>query len=407
MHLGFTQNIKFNGSLTISGSKSESNRALLLQKFLPNLKIQNLSDSDDTQYLKRALENSNSEINIGHAGTAMRFLTAYYAIQEGTTVSITGSDRMKERPIQVLVDALRNLGADISYIENDGFPPLKIIGKKLNKHKVAIKADVSSQYISALLLIAPFLENGLELELIGEITSLPYLQMTLSLLEQIGVKTHFDGTRISIEKIKEIQPQPIYIESDWSSASYYYSIMALSEVGSTLNLSHFKKDSLQGDRVLSELYQNFGVQTLFNDQSITLKKVANELPEGLFKADFTECPDIAQTLAVTCLAIGVNAHFTGLHTLKIKETDRVQALKNEMEKLGATVQIDDTSLWLATTKNPNSNVSIQTYNDHRMAMAFAPLAMKIPLNIENPEVVTKSYPNFWNDINQILNNTLI
>jgi len=407
MYLHYYKNKMLSGSITISGSKSESNRALLLQKFLPNLKIQNLSDSDDTQYLKRALENSNPEINIGHAGTAMRFLTAYYAIQEGTTVSITGSDRMKERPIQVLVDALRNLGATISYEEKDGFPPLKITGKKLNKHKVAIKADVSSQYISALLLIAPFLENGLELELIGAITSLPYLQMTLSLLEQIGVKTHFDDSRIFIEKIKEIKPQPIYIESDWSSASYYYSIMALSEVGSALDLSYFKKDSLQGDRVLSELYQHFGVQTSFNNHSITLKKVANKLPESFFEANFTECPDIAQTLAVTCLAMGVNAHFSGLHTLKIKETDRLQALKNEMEKLGANVQIDDTSLRITSPEHLKKERSIQTYNDHRMAMAFAPLAMKIPLNIENPEVVTKSYPNFWNDINQLLNNTSI
>jgi 3-phosphoshikimate 1-carboxyvinyltransferase len=294
------------------------------------------------------------------------------------------------------------LGAEITYEEQEGFPPLKIKGKKLTKSKVSLSANVSSQYISALLLIAPKLENGLELTLEGEITSVSYIKMTLALLNQIGVEATFKDNLIKISPLSAIPPLGSrgLVESDWSSVSYWYSIIALSEIGSQITLSSFKQNSLQGDSALVEIYKNFGVESVFNSNEITLNKVENLKPATL-NLELNTCPDIAQTIAVTCFGLGISCQLTGLHTLKIKETDRLEALKTELTKLGATISITNNSLTLEQAENINPNVSISTYEDHRMAMAFAPLALKVPIIIENAEVVSKSYPAFWEDVKQI------
>jgi len=387
-------------SVQITGSKSESNRLLLLQALYPNISLENVSNSDDSVLMTNALSSQSDLVDIHHAGTAMRFLTAYFSIQEGREVTLTGSKRMKERPIQILVEALQELGSDIAYLENTGFPPIKIKGKKLINNKVSLQANVSSQYISALLLIASNLENGLELTLQGEITSIPYIKMTLSLLDEIGVESSFIGNTIIVKpKTTSLQPTTLTVESDWSSASYYYSIAALSEVGTEITLSSYKENSLQGDSVLVEIYKHFGVSSTFNSNTITLKKVASELKP--LTLNLKNAPDIAQTIAVTCFALGMACDLTGLHTLKIKETDRLVALKTEIEKLGGVLNITDKSLHLSASDTIKEYVPIATYNDHRMAMAFAPLALKIPVIIEDAEVVSKSYPTFWNDLESI------
>ena len=391
-------------SIKITGSKSETNRLLLLQALYPNLVLDNTSNSDDSEVMLKALQNSqlltpNSQlIDVHHAGTAMRFLTAYFSIQEEKEVVLTGSSRMKERPIKILVEALNQLGAEISYEENEGFPPIRIKGKKLTQNKVSLPANVSSQYISALLLIAPKLENGLELTLEGEITSVPYIKMTLTLLNEIGVKTSFVGNKISVKPQFTIHNSQFTIESDWSSASYWYSIVALSEIGTQISLSSYKKNSLQGDSALANIYQDFGVETVFNeDNSITISKTKNH-QLSIVNYQLNNCPDIAQTITVTCFGLGIGCDLTGLHTLKIKETDRLEALKIELTKLGATISVTNESLTLVASNHINENIAIDTYQDHRMAMAFAPLALKISLTINQAEVVSKSYPDFWEDL---------
>ena len=394
------ENKLINKSVFISGSKSESNRLLILQQLLSRITISNLSDSDDTHHLQHALSTQDSEINIGHAGTAMRFLTAFFAAQKNRTVILSGSDRMHNRPIKILVDALKDLGAEISYVDKEGYPPLKIMGKELTENKVQINGNVSSQYISALLLIATSLSEGLTVELLGEITSIPYIKMTLSLLNQIGIETSFEGQTIQVKPLQNSKQQDLVVESDWSSASYFYSIIALSDIGSEIRLSSYKKQSLQGDAVLADIYEYFGVSTTFDENSIILKKVAKSKKE-LLQLDLNKAPDIAQTIAVTCFGLGVSCDLDGLHTLKIKETDRLEALKNELTKLGAIISVTNDSLYLEGSSKIISNVSIKTYNDHRMAMAFAPLAILMPLNILDANVVTKSYRNFWEDLQQI------
>lgn len=387
--------------IKISGSKSETNRLLLLQALYPNIILENTSNSDDSEVMIKALKSIDALIDIHHAGTAMRFLTAYFAILEGSEIVLTGSSRMKERPIKILVDALRELGAEIEYEKNEGFPPIRIKGKKLTQNKVSLPANVSSQYISALLLIAPKLENGLELTLEGEITSVPYIKMTLALLNQIGIQTTFAGNSISVKPKLTTHNSQLIIESDWSSASYFYSIIALSPIGTKITLSSYKRNSLQGDSVLVEIYKGFGVETVFNnDSSITISKSKIENQKAL-RCNLNASPDIAQTIAVTCFGLGIACHLTGLHTLKIKETDRLLALNNELEKLGATVSITDDCLALAAAKSMRPNVKITTYQDHRMAMAFAPLALKGTIIIKEADVVSKSYPNFWNDLKKI------
>ena len=400
----------------ITGSKSETNRLLLLKALYPNLNIENISNSDDSEVMQKALAITHHPsliidvIDVHHAGTAMRFLTAFFSIQEGKEIVLTGSSRMKERPIKILVEALNQLGAGITYEENEGFPPIRIKGKKLTENKVSLPANVSSQYISALLLIAPKLEKGLELTLEGEITSVPYIKMTVALLNEIGVMTSFVGNKISIKPQFTIHNSQFTIESDWSSASYWYSIIALSEVGTQITLSSYKKNSLQGDSALVNIYQDFGVETTFNDDnSITIFKTKN-CQLSIVSYQLNNSPDIAQTIAVSCFGLGIGCDLLGLHTLKIKETDRLEALKTELTKLGADILVTNDSLHLKPHdlyKSENSHPlegcpkgGVATYQDHRMAMAFAPLALKVPLVINEAEVVSKSYPDFWGDLKQ-------
>lgn len=389
-------------TIPITGSKSETNRLLLLQALYPGITIFNASESDDSKLMREALRTDSGIIDIHHAGTAMRFLTAYFALQEGREIVLTGSQRMKERPIEILVDALRKLGAKIEYLENEGYPPLKIIGQKLTGENVAIKADVSSQYLTALILVGAGLEKGLELTLQGVITSMSYLEMTIGLLKQVGIKVTINDNVISVEKLT-VNPVPVSItvESDWSSASYYYSIAALAEEGTEIKLSSYKQYSLQGDSALSNIYKNFGVVTKFENDTITLYKT-NFKPEAL-DIDLNNTPDIAQTIAVTCFGLGIACTLTGLHTLKIKETDRLAALKTELEKLGGNVAITEDSLKLDANLVSLSNLiqPVNTYNDHRMAMAFAPLAVKAPIIINDADVVSKSYPAFWEDLQKL------
>jgi 3-phosphoshikimate 1-carboxyvinyltransferase len=391
---------KIKEEITISGSKSESNRLLILQNLFPEITIENLSDSDDSMHMQQALSTNAETVDIGHAGTAMRFLTSYFALKTGREVVLTGSERMQNRPIEILVNALKDLGVDISYEDKVGYPPVRIKGTQITKDKIQINGNVSSQYISSLLLVAAKLENGLEIELLGEITSIPYINMTLSLLNQLGIETNFEGNILKVLSKKSIQKQTVVVESDWSSASYFYSIIASSEIGSEIQLSAYKKESLQGDFCLAAIYTHFGVVTIFGKDCITLKK---EKPSNLemLEIDLKNAPDIAQTIAVTCFSEGIACNLTGLHTLKIKETDRLEALKNELTNLGASISVTNKSLHLEKSSEINKNISIKTYNDHRMAMAFAPLALKVPIKILNAEVVTKSFQKFWEDMQQI------
>lgn len=387
-------------SIQITGSKSESNRLLMLQALFPEFKLENVSNSDDSNLMTNALSSQSDVIDISHAGTAMRFLTAYFSVQEGREVTLTGSKRMKERPIKILVEALQELGADISYTLNEGFPPIKIKGKKLIKNKVSLKANVSSQYISALLLIGSKLNNGIELTLEGEITSVPYIKMTLSLLDEMGIESSFVGHVITVKpNTQSLNPKTLTVESDWSSASYYFSIAAISEIGTEITILSYKENSLQGDSVLVDIYKHFGVSTTFHENSLTLKKETINLSP--LELDLKNAPDIAQTIAVTCFALGMSCNLIGLHTLKIKETDRLVALKTEIEKLGGHVEITDKSLHLSASNTIKEFVTIETYHDHRMAMAFAPLALKTPIVIEDAMVVSKSYPTFWDDLESI------
>jgi len=388
------------GSIQITGSKSETNRLLVLQQFYPNLKIDNISNSDDSKLMQKALGSTSNEINIGHAGTAMRFLTSYFSVKENSEIVLTGSHRMKNRPIKILVDALRDLGADIKYIEKEGFPPLKILGKKLIKDSVEIEGNVSSQYISSLLLIAPTLKNGLQLKFKGEVTSVPYIKMTLQLLGKLGIDYSWEKNIISIHPKPTIEEKTITVESDWSSASYYYSLCALSP-NSEITLSSYNENSLQGDSVLSDIYKNLGVETIYKKNTVTLKNTGKLNPSELLDLNLIGAPDIAQTIVVTCFGLGLECYLIGLHTLKIKETDRLVALKTEIEKFGGEVEITNKTLYLKPSTKIKDNITVATYDDHRMAMAFAPLALKVSLQIEDPNVVSKSYPTFWEDFKKV------
>jgi 3-phosphoshikimate 1-carboxyvinyltransferase len=392
-----------NLTLNIGGSKSETNRLLLLQSLYPNLQIENASPSKDSEAMYRGLHSGESTIDIGDAGTAMRFLTAYYAACQNRDVILTGSGRMQERPIGILVEALRQLGAAIYYSKREGFPPLHIQGKQLEGGTLSIKANVSSQYISALLLVAPSFANGLSLHLDGEITSFPYLRMTLSLLNELGIVGTFEDNTFTIEHTPAVAPQMIVVEPDWSSASYFYSMVALSPVGTSLYMNHYKERSLQGDRIVADIYQAFGVRTIFWGDKIQLIK-ERELLSPIFSYNLMDCPDIAQTIAVTCFGLGIECFLSGLHTLNIKETNRLEALKNELTKLNAEVHISKEEIWVGSARKITRNISIDTYNDHRMAMAFAPLALKVPIIINDVEVVEKSFPDFWEQFESITEN---
>ena len=383
--------------LSLTGSKSITNRLLILRSIYPSLKIKNKSESQDTVVLENALKSSKNIKDVGHAGTAMRFLTAYYSILKDGEVILKGSRRMHERPIYPLVNCLKLIGADISYLEKDGFPPLKIRGKKLNSKKVEISSNVSSQFISAILLIAPKLIDGLVIELKGELISKPYIEMSLHLLNNLGIKTSFKSNLIKVGYLEKIQDTSITVESDWSSASYWYSIVALCEKAE-VKLNNFYENSIQGDSILIKYYKALGVETKFIENKIVLTKIKDfSCPKNL-NLNLVDSPDLAQTIAVTCFGLGISCFLYGLQTLNIKETKRLVALKNELTKLGANLDVTETSLKLYKTREIQKNITINTYQDHRMAMSFAPLSLKIPILIENPYVVVKSYPKFWDDL---------
>lgn len=384
------------GEILLPGSKSESNRVLIIQALCKDpFKIHNLSPAEDTSSLELGVKSLEPEINVGYAGTTFRFLTSYYSLQEEREIILTGTERMKQRPIGPLVNALRSLGAEISYVENEGYPPLKIKGKKLSLSKeIYIDASISSQFISSLLLIAPVLPDGLILHMEKEMVSEPYIEMTLSLMQYFGVVHRKENNTIIIEH-QEYKAKDIHIEADWSAASYWYAMAALSnEVD--LTLKGLKGYSLQGDQVTSELMANFGVASEFMNDGVRLKKIAKKVERKIF--DFKDCPDLAQTIIVTCAALKHEATFTGLQTLRIKETDRIQALQNELKKFGAILTEKGQVFKLSFTEEPVENKIIETYHDHRMAMSFAPLALLQPITINDPDVVIKSYPSFWEDL---------
>ncbi|MCK5781539.1 MAG: 3-phosphoshikimate 1-carboxyvinyltransferase [Flavobacteriales bacterium] len=393
--------LSLKGEIQVGGSKSESNRLLILQALAgKTFEIKNLSNSKDTSLMLDALSNNGEEINIGMAGTAMRFLTAYLSVQEGREATLTGSDRMKERPIGELVEALKRIGADIEYIGEKGFPPLKIKGKKLKGGKISLNSNISSQFISALMLVAPTMENGLQISLKGKIVSVPYINMTIQLLQKVGVRADMDKKLITINSGEISSVEDLLVESDWSSASYHYSLVASANEANIL-LGTYRRESFQGDSALAEIYMSLGVETNFLQDKIRLQKSPIfEKPE-LFELDLNQQPDIAQTIAVTCFNLGIACKLTGLETLRIKETDRLFALKTELEKFGAKVKITSNSLSMDVSNNIETDILVNTYDDHRMAMAFAPLALKTDIFIENPNVVEKSYPDFWEHLSEL------
>ena len=398
--------LKDKETIQITGSKSVSNRLLILRALFGNIIIGNLSNSQDAQVMQKALSSTEEEIDIHHAGTAMRFLTSYFAIQEGRTTVLTGSERMKQRPIQYLVDALRILGADIEYIGEEGFPPLKIVGKKLQHSKTQISANVSSQFITSLLLIGGKSENGLELELIGEITSRSYLEMTLKMISEAHIQAEFIGNKIVVHPYEKIGTKshviPFEVESDWSSASYFYSLAAIGR--KDIDLKSFKTYSMQGDSALKQIYWDFfGVNTITDEADFTISLCPEESYQRPKKVvlDMNDCPDIAQTVCVTATALLMPFHLTGLATLKVKETDRLVALQNELIKIGCQTEITEDSITSIGFTKPYEEISIKTYNDHRMAMSFAPYCLIKELTIEHAEVVEKSYPDFWTDFNKV------
>ena len=387
------------GNCRITGSKSESNRLLILQALFPILALDNLSDSDDTQAMQRGLASKDQIIDIGHAGTTMRFLTSYFATTPGIEKVLTGSKRMQERPIKLLVDALRSIGADIEYVKNEGYPPLRISGKAISTTSVSLAANVSSQYITSLMLVAPKLPNGLKIVLEGEITSVSYINMTCTLLQRVGIDATFSNQSIHVLPKQNIDAKILTVESDWSSASYHFSMVALAQ-SADVSLSSYIPKSLQGDSVLVDIYAQLGVAAKFDGHKLQLTK--SEKLQSHIALDLINAPDIAQTIAVTCYGLGISCDLSGLHTLKIKETDRLVALQNELTKLGASIRITKDSLFLEARKDDIvSDIAIDTYHDHRMAMAFAPLGLNVPIGINDAEVVTKSYPSFWDDLDSL------
>ena len=395
------------GVINLPASKSESNRALIIEALLDgdNL-VTNVSQAADTQTLLKILKEfseKETHFDVGPAGTTMRFLTAFFTTQKGTQI-LTGSERMKHRPIKILVDSLRKLDASIDYLEEDGYPPVRINESTIAGNQIEIDGGVSSQYISALMLIAPTLPRGLKIKISNDLVSRPYIEMTAQLIRHFGGEVVFSQSSISISP-KKYNSVSFSVESDWSAASYWYEMVAFSAIAE-IELIGLKLNSLQGDSIVAEIFENFGVETKFTASSVKLKRVDVALPK-LFEYDFTLCPDLAQTIAVTCVGLGIEAKLTGLKTLKIKETDRITALQAELSKLD--IETDGGGDWLkigatklVTCNFQLSTVSIKTYEDHRMAMAFAPLAMKYNgLEIENPDVVEKSYPTFWKDLLQV------
>ena len=389
---------RLRASVQLPASKSISNRALILNalSYSP-YDIQNLSDCDDTEVMVKALNSDSRDFDIKAAGTAMRFLTAFLSKIVGEW-TITGTERMKNRPIKLLVDALNSLGARIEYIEKEGYPPLRIFGSALQGGEISLAGGVSSQYISALLMIAPLMEKGLTLHLEGNIIYRPYINLTLQLMEQFGVKAIWNGQTIKILP-QEYKPIRFTVESDWSAASYWYSIMALSK-NAEIELLGLFKNSLQGDAAGAKLFAQLGVGTTFTDRGVVLKYNGNAVKKLIY--NFVNEPDLAQTFVVTCVLLNIPFRFTGLQSLKIKETDRIEALKTELRKLGYLLTDSNDSIleWNGERCEPEADPIIATYEDHRMAMAFAPAALVLPkgLKVADPEVVTKSYPAYWEDL---------
>ena len=386
------------GIIEIGGSKSESNRLLMLREYSSDFKITNLSKSDDTKTLINALANIDKIVDVNHAGTAMRFLASYYASKLNSKITLTGSDRMKNRPIGILVDALRDLGAEIEYKEKEGYPPLRIIGKNLMGNEVSLPANISSQFISSLMMLGVKIDNGIKLNLEGNIASKPYILMTKKLMDKIGCNVVINNNEIVISRNYKSLNKIVEVESDWSSASYFYSIVALSS-DAEITLKIFKRDSIQGDSIVSKIYQKLGVETMYKEDSIIISKnKMSNLPNSL-KLDLSDTPDLAQTIAVSCLGLGIECELSGLDTLKIKETDRIEALKKEFIKLGVDgITTSDNKIYFRGDQKLNNNIKISTYQDHRMALSFAPLAVIIDISIESPNVVSKSFPDYWEDL---------
>ena len=383
-------------AIQLPASKSISNRALILHSLAHgNILPRNLSDCDDTIVMTRALDGNPGHIDILAAGTAMRFLTAYLSVTPGTRI-ITGTQRMQQRPIRILVDALRELGARIEYVGNEGFPPLRITGTELTGSEISLAGNVSSQYISALLMIAPYMQNGLELTLTGKIVSTPYIEMTLEMMSYFDIEAHRSNNTIRIPAGRYC-PKQFRIEPDWSAASYWYEIAALTPEADIF-LPNLSNKSLQGDARIAALFEPLGVSSLFSQEGTKLRKSDRSI--SLYEQDLSEQPDLAQTLVVTCCLIGLPFKFTGLQTLKIKETDRISALQNELIKLGYKLISSDRSLeWNGESIAPKVAPVIETYDDHRMAMAFAPASFLFPgIKIKDISVVDKSYPNYWKDL---------
>ncbi len=388
-------NLKSYCELDISGSKSESNRILILKSIFNNIKIKNLSSSDDTFVLKHNLQNLCKNIDVGHAGTSMRFLTAYLATLKNKKFIISGSERMHQRPIGLLVDALNSLGFKVNYINKKGFPPLEIIGSKNMHHEVILKSHVSSQFVSALTLIAPSLENGLRIILEDYVTSKPYINMTISILNKIGVDATFEKNLINVKPTKKINDIIYDVESDWSSVSYLFSVVALTK-NLKLSISNYKKESFQGDANVYKYYETYGIKTIFEKNRLVITKdKTKNLPKKI-EIDLNDNPDLAQTIIVTSFGLNIPTKLTGLSTLKFKETDRLQALYNELTKMGAKCEITNDSIEIFKLKKQNiKHCNIETYNDHRMALSFAPLSILKSLEINKPSVVSKSFPEFW------------
>lgn len=404
------KNQTIKGEITLSGSKSISNRALLIRALCSEcFEILNLSDSDDTVTMENLLNSNSDVLDAHHAGTTFRFLTAYLSTQDGTQV-LTGSERMQQRPIKALVDALNFLGADITYTKNEGYPPLKISSSKtVWKNDITLPANISSQYITALLLIAPTLPNGLTIRLEGEIVSKPYIEMTLGMMDYFGVKVIVDwqNQMISISHQAYVA-KDFFVEADWSAASYYYIIAGLSK-SADIVLHGLQEDSLQGDAAIAQIGRKFGVETVFGNKSIRIVKDEKANIPEFFEYDFIKEPDIAQSVSILCAGLGVNALFTGLQTLRIKETDRIAALQNELQKVGVFIskmpakfsKKTGVEYYMQEGKamfEQDDAPVFETYNDHRMAMAFAPLSLLGCVGVQDPNVISKSYPNYWKDL---------
>ena len=388
-------NINSKKKIIISGSKSESNRVLILKYlFNKDIIIDNLSSSDDTKVLSKALENQTGIVDIDHAGTAMRFLTSLFAVTNKKNIILTGSDRMLQRPVEELVNSLKSLGADIIYEKEIGYPPLRFNGFNQTNKLIELRSDISSQFASSLMLVAPYLNDGLQIKLVGNIFSKPYILLTCEILKRFGFSCIINKDEIKIKPNKKVSIKNYSVESDWSSASYLYSIVALS--GIDLKLSSFKSNSLQGDSKLSKLYENFGVKTYFKNDEIILKRSKSHRMKKFIELDLIDNPDLAQTIIVTSLGLSIHTKLTGLNTLKIKETDRLVALKNEISKFNIDVIIDDQSIEINNfPKALPENIEIDTYHDHRMALAFSPLSVLVKLVINDYGVISKSFPEYW------------